>query len=84
MTGKIPLRLTQGDFFFEEEVQQHKLLKIFLFWRDHKMKQQGKKDTVEKGVEKKGKFAEKTLAVERPLGAKKLFTKNQCCKSQSD
>jgi len=36
------------------------------------MKQQGKKDTVEKGVEKKGKFAEKTQAVERPSGAKKL------------
>ncbi|MDH4230972.1 MAG: isoamylase early set domain-containing protein [Nitrospirota bacterium] len=36
------------------------------------MKQQGKKDTVEKGAEKKGKSAEKTQAVERPLGAKKL------------
>ena len=36
------------------------------------MKQQGKKNTLEKNVEKKEKFAEKTQAIERPLGAKKL------------
>ncbi len=36
------------------------------------MKQQGKKDTVEKDRENTGKCAEKTQAAEKPIGAKKL------------
>ncbi len=43
--------------------------------RNYKMKQQGKKDTVEKDREKIGKCAEKTQAAEKPTGAKKLA----CC-----
>jgi hypothetical protein len=48
------------------------------------MKQQGKKDTVEKGVEKKGKFAEKTQAVERPLGTNKLPAMKTVLQKASD
>ena len=36
------------------------------------MKQQNKKDTVEKEAEKKTKFAKNTQAIEKPLGAEKL------------